>query len=300
MRALVTGGTGFIGSNLVLKLLDQGHEVIATGTRDEQDLSKFPIRMFPREFVHLDWNALGPVAVVFHQAANNDTTVLDRDAMFRENVENSLRLFEQAVAHGCRRIVYASSCAVYGDAPAPYREDGPAYPLNPYGESKLELDYRALEFSRAHPEATIVGLRYSNVYGPRETHKGRRASMVYQLAQQMLRGNPRIFRDGEQRRDYLFIGDAVRANLLAASVPSSAVVNCGSGTATSFNGLVALLNEALGLERVAEYFENPHKGRYQDFTQCDLTRARAAIGFVPEVDLREGIRRYRENGFLEL
>lgn len=298
MRVLVTGGTGFIGSNLLFKLLDEGHEVFATGTFGEQNLSNFPVTLLPREIPAIEWNRIGPIAVLFHQAANNDTTELNREKMFRENVEHSLRLFQQALQHRCTRIVYASSTAVYGDVPPPHREEGPVHPLNPYAESKLALDEQAMAFARQHPGVTVVGLRYCNVYGPREAHKGKRASMVYQLAQQMVRGNPRIFRDGEQKRDYVYVSDVVRANLFAAKAPRSGIVNVGSGTATTFHALIQLLNEALGLQRVPEYIENPHTGRYQDSTLCDLTRTEELLHWQPHVDLREGIRRYLASGFL--
>lgn len=298
MRVLVTGGTGFIGSNLALHLHEQGHEVWITGAEGEQDVPELRERMLPQEFWNLDWGRLGALDAVFHQAANNDTTLLDRAEMFRVNVEGSRVLFEAAVAHGCRQIVYASSCAVYGDVAAPYREQGPAHPLNPYGESKLALDEQTMAFAAAHPDVTLVGLRYPNVYGPRENRKGKRATMIYQFAQQMLRGNPRLFTFGEQTRDYVYVADVVRANLLAAQAKGSAVVNAGSGTATSFNELVTILNEVLGTDRVPEYIENPYQGRYQDHTRCDMTRARELLGFVPEFDIRSGIRAYAESGFL--
>lgn len=298
MRVLVTGGTGFIGSNLVRRLVADGHEVLATGTTGEQDLSDLPVRVLPPDFAQLNYDTLGPVDVVFHQAANNDTTLLDHAEMFRVNVEAALKLFTDAVARGCRRIVYASSCSVYGDLPAPYREDGPVNPLHPYAESKLALDHAAMTFAQAHRDCTIVGLRYSNVYGPREAHKGPRATMIYQLAQQMRHGNPRLFRWGEQKRDYLHVDEVVRANLLAANAGASMIVNCGSGVATTFNELVAILNEVLGTHRVPEYVENPYAGRYQDHTACDMTKARALLGFVPRVDLQSGIRSYAASGYL--
>lgn len=295
---LVTGGTGFIGSSLALHLHAQGHEVWITGTDGEQDLPELRERMLPREFWALDWARLGAIDVVFHQAANNDTTFLDRAEMFRVNVDGSLKLFQDAVAHGCTRIVYAASCAVYGDVPAPYREDGPVHPLNPYAESKLALDERAMAFAAAHQGVTVVGLRYSNVFGPRERHKGKRATMITQFAQQMRTGNPRLFQFGEQKRDYVYVDDVVRANVRAADAKESVVVNCGSGTATSFNDLVTILNEVLGTHRVPEYIENPYVGRYQDHTECDMTRAREVLGFVPQFDMRSGMRAYAESGFL--
>lgn len=298
MRTLVTGGTGFIGSNLVLRLVRDGHEVLATGTPGEQDLRALPVQWFPKDFAALLWENIGKVDVVFHLAANNDTTLLDRARMFHENLAASQQLFAAAVAHGCRRIVYASSCSVYGDLPPPFREDGPFRPLNPYAESKLALDEWAMAFAREHPEVTVMGLRYSNVYGPRENHKGRRATMIYQLAQQMTQENPRLFKHGEQKRDYIYVDDTVEANLLAARSPQSGIVNCGSGSATSFNELVAILNEVLGMARTPVYVDNPYAARYQSHTECDMTRARALIRFVPRVDIRAGVRRYAASGYL--
>lgn len=298
MRVLVTGGTGFIGSNLARHLQERGDEVFITGTTGEQDTAQFADRVFPLAVEKLDWEKLGVLDAVFHQAANNDTTVLDRNAMTAANVDASRRLFDDAVRHGCRRIVYASSCSVYGDLPAPYHEAGPFRPLNPYAESKALLDLHAMAFARMHPEVAVVGLRYSNVYGPGEEHKGRRATMITQFARQMSLKNPRLFRSGEQKRDYIFIEDVVRANVLAAKGKESCVVNCGSGSATSFNDLVAILNEVLGLQRTPEYIENPYAGRYQNHTECDMSLVREKIGFVPSIDIRTGIRRYYESGKL--
>lgn len=298
MRVLVTGGSGFIGSNLARHLSERGDEVWITGTDGEDEPPALRERRLARDARNLDWGRLGRLDVVFHLAAHNDTTDLDRARMFEANVAQSKFLFEAAVRHGCPRIVYASSTAVYGDVPAPYREDGPVHPLNPYAESKLALDAWATDFARAHPALTVVGLRYCNVYGPGEAHKGTRASMVYQLAQQMVRGNPRLFQWGEQQRDYLWVGDAVAANLRAAAVEASGVVNCGSGMATSFKDLVTILNGVLGTERTPEYIDNPYAERYQSHTECDLTRAQELLGFAPAVDIRTGIRRYAESGVL--
>lgn len=298
MRALVTGGTGFVGGAVARRLAADGHEVWITGAPSEQEPPVPPDRVLPRDVTTIPWDRLGTLDSVFHQAANNDTTELKREVMFRDNVEASRALFAAALAAGCRRIVYASSTAVYGDLPAPHREGGPVKPLNVYAESKVALEALAADLAERHPEVTFVGLRYCNVYGPGEAHKGKRASMIWQLAQQMLRGSPRLFQWGEQKRDYVFIDDVIRANLLAADVRASTVVNCASGTATTFNALVAMLHEVLGLRRTVDYIENPHVGRYQGHTECDLTRARAQLGFAPTVGIQEGIRRYAASGAL--
>ncbi|MBU6500548.1 MAG: NAD-dependent epimerase/dehydratase family protein [Patescibacteria group bacterium] len=298
MRILVTGGTGFIGSNLTIELLKLGHDVLITGHDAEQKIPNFHGKYLQPNFLGLDWGALGKIDALFHEAALNDTTCLDEREMMLANVDSSLKLFEHAAKNGCRKIVYASSTAVYGASPAPYIENKGLEPLNPYGRSKLILDEKAMEFAKVHPEITVVGLRYCNVYGPRENHKGKRASMIYQLAKQMKNGNPKIFKNGEQKRDYIYVGDVVRANLLALQSKESGVFNCGFGGATSFNDIIKLLNEVMGLDRVPEYIDNPYADKYQNFTQCDMSLAKKVLGFVPKYNVKDGIKDYFASGFL--
>ncbi len=155
-----------------------------------------------------------------------------------------------------------------------------------------------MSFAATHPEITVVGLRYCNVYGPRDSHKGARASMIYQLAKQIAKGNPRIFKNGEQKRDYIYVKDVVQANLLALNAKESCVVNCGAGEATSFNDVITILNQTMGFNRTPEYIDNPYADRYQNFTQCDMMRAKEKIGFVPQYHVREDIADYHQSGFL--
>ncbi|HLD88956.1 MAG TPA: NAD-dependent epimerase/dehydratase family protein [Candidatus Nanoarchaeia archaeon] len=298
MKCLVTGGTGFVGSNLALHLIKEGHDVIIAGHDAEQKLPNFNGKILRPSFIGIDWDAIGKVDVVFHQAAITDTLVLDEKEMMRVNLHSSQELFKKVVENGCKKIVYASSTAVYGDAPAPYKEDGAMNPLNPYGKSKKLLDEFAMKFAKEHPDVKIVGLRYCNVYGPRENHKGKMASMIYQLAQQMIRGNPRIFKYGEQKRDYIYVEDVVAANILASKAKESCVVNCGYGKATTFNELIEILNSVMGLKRKPEYIDNPYADRYQDYTECDMSLAKKKIGFVPKNDPATGIKKYYESGWL--
>lgn len=298
MRVLVTGGTGFIGSNLVIELLGQGHEVLITGHDAEQKIPGFNGKYLQPGLHGIDWDEIGKIDVLFHQAAINDTTLRDEKEMFRANVDAAKELFAHVVKNGCRRIVYASSTAIYGDVPAPYREDGQVNPLNVYARSKKALEEFAAKFSREHPDVIFVGLRYCNVYGPRENHKGPRATMIYQFAKQMQYGNPKLFKHGEQKRDYVYVKDVVRANLLAAQARESCIVNCGSGKVTTFNDLVAILNNKLGTTRVPEYIENPHAEAYQNHTQCDMRLAKEKLNFVPEFDIEKGIADYHASGFL--
>lgn len=296
MRYLVTGGTGFIGSNIVYKLLEDGHEVVATGRSGEQQLPK-DVRVLPT-FIGIDFKSLGSIDAVFHQAAIVDTMVMDRNEMFKVNFDGTKSLFENAAANGVKNIVYASSTAVLGDAPAPYTEETPVNPLNPYAESKRLVDDYARIFSERHPDTKIVGLRYCNVYGPGESHKGKMATQIYQLAQQMVDGNPKLFKSGEQRRDWIYVKDVVRANLLAAKSNESFLVNCGSGKAVTFNELISILNKVMGTNRVPQYINNPHAARYQSYTECDMTLAKTKLGFVPEFDVYTGIPDFFASGAL--
>ncbi len=300
MIALVTGATGFIGSNLIKRLLQDGHTVIALGASGEQTLPDHPRLVFRgTPFYEVDWKEVRDVEAVFHQAAITDTRVQDRELMMRINRDEAAKFINEALTNTNARVVYASSCAVYGKSPAPFVEGQGESPVNVYGESKLELD-EAIRGIMRRGCSRVVGLRYSNVFGPGESHKGAMASMVYQVAQQLKEGhNPRIFQRGEQQRDFIYIDDVVEANLRAAETKRSDIVNCGSGRANTFNDMVAHVQRVMGTQRVIDYLPvNPHSPRFQTHTECDMTRAEKAIGFKPRYTLEEGVSKYHASGAL--
>jgi len=292
MRALVTGGTGFIGSTLARRLVALGHDVIITGNQTEQQVAVSKI--LEPGLLGIDWRLVNNIDVVFHQAANNDTLCTDREQMFRANLDASICLFAKCLEAGCKHYVFASSTAVYGNEPAPYIEGRTRLlPLNCYGESKACLEDFALDFGQRFG-VNAVGLRYCNVYGPGEAHKGRRASMVYQMTRHMLtNGPPRLFKYGEQRRDYIHVDDVVEANLLAWQYDKSDIFNCGTGRATSFIDVYHNIAEALGWQQIPEplWIDNPHPEGYQNYTECDMKRAES-LGFRPKIGIKEGIERY--------
>jgi ADP-L-glycero-D-manno-heptose 6-epimerase len=288
MKYLVTGGTGFIGSNILNALKG---DLLFTGCSKENKI--FIYKYVGYDFSTIDWSLIGKVDVLFHQAAITDTTNYDTKRMMDVNVNKPLRLFEEAIEFGCRQIVYASSCAVYGDSPPPFRENGACNPLNIYGESKLIFDEKVKQF---YPHANIVGLRYSNVYGRGEYHKKHMASMVWQIYNQIkYKKSPKLFEFGEQTRDFVYIKDVVSANLQSAKHQGSGVFNCGSGTSSSFNQIVTVINEICQSNVKAEYIKNPHGNKYQEITLCDMGKTQQELKHTPRWSLRDGIFDYFSN-----
>jgi ADP-L-glycero-D-manno-heptose 6-epimerase len=310
---LVTGGAGFIGSNLAKRLARDGHDVVAADTflsSGWQTLADFDgdvltlAHRLDIEGVEQAIAARGAFDVIFHQAAitgviaadGSATAGNDVNAFLRNNVEQFRQILDLSVETGAR-VVYASSCSVYGRNPPPMRETQPYDPLNVYAFSKVQMERLARIYAPklAHP---IVGLRYSNVYGPGEDHKGKLASMIHQLAKQMRAGKrPRVFTAGQQRRDFVYIDDVVSANLCALSARTSGVCNAGAGRSWSFNEVVAELNAVLGTTLEPDYFDNPY-GFTQDWTETDQRLAREEIGYEPQFDLARGVRAYFDSGKL--
>ena len=303
MRILVTGGGGFIGSNLAKRLAADGYDPVVAddfSSASWKNLVDFTGDVFPLDLAgdlaHL--KAAGPFEVVFHEASITDTTVVDQRHMLVNNVQAFRNLLDLAVAWDAR-VIWASSCSIYGQGPAPMKETQAPQPLNVYAYSKLAMEHLAERYRHRlrHP---IVGLRYSNVYGPGEDHKGKFASMIHQLAKQMRQGKqPRIFRAGEQRRDFVYVDDVVQANLQCLQASQSGVYNAGAGQAWSFNQVVAELNRVLGTNLAPEYFENPYSFT-QDWTQTDLTQTQKALHYQPQYDLQRGIDAYHASGKLGL
>jgi ADP-L-glycero-D-manno-heptose 6-epimerase len=310
LNCLVTGGAGFIGSNLARRLAADGHDVTAA------DLPRRPGRSNLADFRGIvlelkdpadlaSMEAAGPFDVIFHQAGTTGVVAADgtdlsrseaQQALMRSNVEAFRALLDWA-ARTRAHVIWASSCSIYGRGPAPMRESQPPDPLNAYAQSKLLMETLAMHLASklAHP---IVALRYSNVYGPGEDHKGKLASMVHQLARQMRAGRrPRIFTAGQQKRDFVYIDDVVDANIKALSCRTSGAFNVGAGRAWTFNQLVAELNRALGTKLEPDYFDNPY-GFTQDWTEVDLTESRKHLGYEPRFDLARGIDAYLATGQL--
>jgi len=292
MRVLVTGGTGFVGSNLSKKLVELGHDVTITGSSTECKVNG--VKKLDIHLTGINWDVVREQEVIFHQAANNDTTDMNKNEMFRANVTAPMTLVKEAVKGKCKQFIYASSTAVYGDSTAPYIESTTkTNPLNPYAESKLAFEQSITSFAKRHPELNTVGLRYCNVYGFGESHKGKRASMIHQMIKTLHRSFDfvKLFKDGEQKRDWIFVEDVVKANLLAMEYKGNGIFNCGSGQATTFNKLVEIIcgfKDSIDLP--IKYIDNPYRGAYQSYTECDLTLIKKELGFEPDYNIEKGIK----------
>lgn len=289
MKILVTGGSGFIGRHVTKRLVDEGHEVTITSSGSEPKVPGVS-KILYYGLEGIDWRMIYGQDVVIHQMANNDTRCKDESEMFRANVFGPIKMFVSAYEGGCRKFVYASSCAVYGASPAPYVEGvTEEKPLNVYGQSKVQFDQFAMKFAKDY-NVSVTGLRYANVYGPGEELKGKRMSMIGQMCRDMLKGKPpALFAPGDQRRDWVFIKDVVEANMLAMTRSSLAsrgnIYNIGSGTSATFNELFTTIREWmtdnygwLEDERVLQKLESPKyvpcpfTAEYQSFTQCDIEK----------------------------
>jgi len=296
---IITGGAGFIGSNLTLALQEKFPDARLTviddfRSGDFKNLPGYRGDFIAQNLATLDLHKqFGEKTfdAIFHLASITDTTLHDQFVQVHDNVESFRRILNFARSTRTR-IIYASSASTYGPATEASVESNGAAPANIYAFSKVIMDNIAIRDGAELPDWIIIGLRYFNVYGPREAHKGVPASMVYHLAQQMKAGQrPRIFKHGEQKRDFVYVKDIVEGSILALEAKDSGIYNLGCGQAHSFNELVDILNKCLGTKLPPDYIDNPH-AHYQNFTEADLEKVRSALGYQPQFPLEDGVRDY--------
>ncbi len=307
---LITGGAGFIGSNLAFHFQENyplSKIVIFDCFRNEALLSNGNLASFGH-YKNLigfngdvicgninnknDLNLLQEYKFdyIFHLAAISDTRVYDQEFIMKSNV-NSFYSILKIAQKDSSVTVYASSAAVYGSLPAP-QTIGHESPENPYGYSKYVMDKVALNFIKENKNIPITGLRFFNVYGPREYYKAKTASMVIQLGHQILNGNaPRLFADSNIiLRDFIYIEDVIQANVQACSSKLNGIYNVGSGVPRSFQDISDILQKELKTDLGTEYFANPYSG-YQLNTQADISKTKE-LGFNPMFSLEDGIKHY--------
>jgi ADP-L-glycero-D-manno-heptose 6-epimerase len=317
---VVTGGAGFIGSNLVAALAERGHSELVVVDRLGQDakwrnVAKHELAdILPPEALpgFLDANR-GQVEAIFHMGAISATTERDVDLIVESNLRLSLDLWDWCARFGTR-YVYASSAATYGDGTLGFVDDASCEalarlrPLNAYGWSKHAFDRRVARIiSQGGPKPPQwAGLKFFNVYGPNEGHKGEMKSVVAKTYPRAASGEAAVlfrshhpdYADGGQLRDFVWVGDCVDVMLWLLNSPEvSGLFNCGSGKARSFADLTRAVYAALDLEPQIEFVDTPVeiRDKYQYFTEADLTRLRAAGYAKPTTSLEDGIGEYVRN-----
>lgn len=318
---IVTGGAGFIGSNLVAGLEDRGFRDIVVcdvlGSDDKwRNLAKREIRdvVHPsRLFDYLN-NHAHEIEIIYHMGAISSTTETDADLIVDTNFVLSRRLWKWCANHG-KRLVYASSAATYGDGTQEFSDDDSVTglsrlkPLNAYGWSKHLFDRRIARavtdgLEPAPPQ--WAGLKFFNVYGPNENHKGEQMSVVCKLYPQIMAGaaarlfksHHPDFKDGGQLRDFVWVGDCVDVMLWLYDNPGvNGIFNVGSSKARSFKDLAEAAFKAAGRAPKITYVDMPEnlRGKYQYFTQADMAKLRAAGYTKPMTELEDGVTQYVQN-----
>ncbi len=288
MNVFLTGATGFIGSHVARKLVEHGHSVIGTGVSTEWPASC--TRLLTPSLIGINWAAIKDIDVVLHLAANNDTRCQDEEEMMLANYHAPIMLFNHCLNLGCQKFVYASSASVYGHMPSPQSEDATPEPLNPYAHSKLKFESFARSFAEQNSVA-VTGLRYFNVYGPGEQHKGSRASMVSQMIWAVKARRPiTLFKDGNQKRDWVYVSDVADMTIAAANLTGHNTLNVGTGQPRSFNEIVKILRD-LGHNVDVSYIDCPFEASFQADTCAETKKAESLLGSRLFVTLEEGISR---------
>lgn len=299
MKALVTGGAGFIGSNLVRLLLAEGHEVhvldsLASGYRG--NLEGVPLSRLVwgdiRDASMVD-AAMAGTEVVFHLAASvgNSRSIDHPHVDASMNVIGTLNVLEGMRRHGLRKIVFSSSAGIFGELRTlPIREDHPVEPDSPYGAGKLGAEKLCLAYAKLYPLEAVC-LRYFNVYGERQRYDAY-GNVIPIFAHRMIFGQPiTIFGDGEQTRDFINVADVARANLAAGlNRGVSGAFNLGSGESITINRLVDLMRESSGLK--ADVRHGPERKGDVRHSRADVGAIRQALGWEPRVGFEEGLRGY--------
>jgi ADP-L-glycero-D-manno-heptose 6-epimerase len=308
---LITGGAGFIGSNLAFYFQEHfplAHIVVFDIFRSEKTFLNGNLQSFGHyknligfhgDILCGDLNSQDDMAklqdysldYIFHQAAISDTRVYDQEIIMQTNVNSFYDILELTKKNNAS-LVYASSAATYGSMPSP-QTVGKENPENPYGFSKYAMDQIAYRYMKENPKMNIVGLKYFNVYGAREFFKDKTSSTVIQFGHQILAGKtPRLFEGSDKIvRDFVYIKDVLQANIKACGAEKSGVYNVGTSKPRSFQDIADILQKELGTDYGTEYFPNPFTG-YQMHTQADIISSKEFLDYVPKWEMEEGIKDY--------
>ncbi|OQA51814.1 MAG: UDP-glucose 4-epimerase [candidate division WS2 bacterium ADurb.Bin280] len=300
-KIIVTGGAGFIGSNLVDALIKENHEVtvidnLSTGSRENLNSKA---TFFETDIT--DYQALEEIfekfrpETIFHLAAQASVIVSCQNPAkdVEVNVIGTINLLQLAEKFEVKKFIFSSTGgAIYGDdAPRPTTEDAKERPASPYGMDKLSAE-RYIEFFAKRSSMTASCLRYANVYGPRQNSKGE-AGVIAIFIDRMLKNEPvHVYGDGSHTRDYVFVSDVVKANLKAIEVDKGGTYNIGTGKETTVNEIVEALREEISTD--SEIINTPYKSEEQAASSLDAKKALNDLGWAPTIELEEGMKKVVE------
>jgi len=298
---LVTGGAGFIGSNLVRFLVKKGESVrvldnLSTGNIDNLDDVLTDITFIEgdiRDFETIQMATKG-ATYVFHQAAlpSVPRSIEDPFSCHETNITGTLNILLAAHDNRVKRVIYASSSSIYGDTPdLPKKESMPPSPLSPYALSKLTGEYYCKIFTSVYRLETII-LRYFNVFGPKQNPESQYAAVIPKFIKSLLLNKaPTIYGDGEQTRDFTFVENVISANILAskAKKTSGEIINIATGVRVSINRLLEVLKEIMK-KKISSLYDEPRRGDVRH-SLADISEANRILGYYPEIDFKEGLRR---------
>lgn len=300
-RALVTGGAGFIGSNIAEELVERGVEVVVLddlylGSENNLEAIKNEVEFIQGSVLDDEKvaEAVQGVDTIFHQAARSSSPMHKENPQegARVNVEGFVNTVEAAKKEEVEKIVYASTSSMYGSIKPPHKETQDITPTNLYTASKMSRERYAQTYSYTNQIET-TGLRYFSVFGPHERAKGKYANVVTQFLWKMMdEEQPVIWGDGEQERDFVYVKDVVKANILAAKKKDELdgeIINIGRNNPVTFNQVVEKLNEALGKNIEPEHIENP-RDKYVKEHRADITKAKELMGWNPDYSFEEGLK----------
>jgi UDP-glucose 4-epimerase len=293
MEAVVTGGCGFIGSNLVERLLSEGNTVkifdnLSTGNTN--NLKGLGVKIFNEPYSKISSLVQEP-DIIFHLGIPSSSPMYRKNPrLVGEAINDAITIFEYAKNSECK-VVYASSSSLYNKNKPPYSEDMPIFVTDYYTECRYAIE-RLAELYNTLYEVKSVGLRFFSVYGSRERYKGKYANIITQFLWEILKNEQLvIFGDGNQTRDFIYIEDVVEALILAKEKDFKCeIFNVGTGIAHSFNQIINILNESLGKNIKPFYKPNPIKN-YVYNTLADTTKAEKNLGFKAKISLKQGITR---------
>ncbi|MEW6592375.1 MAG: NAD-dependent epimerase/dehydratase family protein [Candidatus Hadarchaeota archaeon] len=306
MKVLVTGGCGFVGSNLVDLLMERGHSVTVLDNLSNGNMANIKAHLKNKRFSFIKGDilsknaedALSGVDAVAHEAAiiSVPFSIKKPELTHKINVDGTRHLLEASADAGVKRFVYASSCAVYGDQKKmPISEDAPLKPLSPYAESKLAAEKSCVGFYKRQGLSTIC-LRYFNIYGPRQSG-GEYAGVMMKFMERLKNNEPPIiYGNGKQTRDFVYAGDVAEATRLALECETGGgeVVNIGTGKRTDINQLCDIFLDLTG-NKGLKPFRWTARGGDILHSLADISKARELLGFRPKVGLRDGVKKLLES-----